>query len=212
MLEELTGTPARAVGTTPPWLALWSDDGRCRTWVLDGASATVGRSEAAAVVLDDPLVSRLHLLLERIAGVWTVSDHGLSTNGTFVNGVRVQGRYPVRDRDQLRLGGTVLTFCHPDEGAADPTLAGQPVAAALQATPAQRAVLQALCRPYREGLPYPAPATNAEIATALVLSVDAVKTHLRALAHQLGLDALPQNRKRSRLAEIAVQFDLDRAP
>jgi DNA-binding NarL/FixJ family response regulator len=53
-----------------------------------------------------------------------------------------------------------------------------------------------------------APATNAQIAAELHLSLDAVKTHLRGVAHRWGIDHLPQNEKRARTAQLAVQLGL----
>jgi len=38
--------------------------------------------------------------------------------------------------------------------------------------------------------------------------VDAVKTHLRVLFHKFGIENLPQNQKRARLAEIALELGL----
>lgn len=196
-------------GPTAPYLARWSPSGDCRRWLLDASLVTVGRAATADVVLDDdPLVSRLHLTLERVADVWTLVDQGLSRNGTFVNGRRVLGRFPLRDRDAILVGRTQLTFCFPGQVSAEHTLVGEPLLAAAKVTTAQRAVLVALCRPYHQGLPGPTPATNQAIADELVLSVDAVKSHLRALFHLFGIDDLPQNQKRARLAEIAQQSGL----
>ena len=53
-------------------------------------------------------------------------------------------------------------------------------------TDTQRAILDALQRPLRDGGPYATPATNREIAAEVYLSVDAVKGHLRALYARLG--------------------------
>ncbi|MDV3205758.1 MAG: LuxR C-terminal-related transcriptional regulator, partial [Rhodococcus ruber] len=47
-------------------------------------------------------------------------------------------------------------------------------------------------------------ASNQDIASELFLSVDAVKTHLRALFAKFGVEDLPQNQKRVRLAELAL--------
>ena len=55
----------------------------------------------------DTEVSRLHAELGRIGADWTVSDDGLSRNGTHVNGERVVGRRRLRDRDVLRFGQTL---------------------------------------------------------------------------------------------------------
>jgi DNA-binding NarL/FixJ family response regulator len=71
-------------------------------------------------------------------------------------------------------------------------------------TPAQRRVLLALCRPYRES-DVASPASNREIAQELHVSVDAVKTTLRALFDLFGIEALPQNRKRAELALQAIR-------
>jgi DNA-binding NarL/FixJ family response regulator len=69
-------------------------------------------------------------------------------------------------------------------------------------------VLVALCRPFKEGAAFATPATNQEIADELTLSVDAVKTHLRALFEKFGVEALPQNQKRVALVERALQSGL----
>ena len=61
---------------------------------------------------------------------------------------------------------------------------------------AQRRVLVALCRPFKDATGYVTPATNQQIADELFLSVDAVKTHLRALFAKFGIEDLPQNQKR----------------
>ena len=70
-------------------------------------------------------------------------------------------------------------------------------------TEAQRRILVALCRPLRDSA-YATPATNREIAEEVHLSVDAVKAHLRLVFERLGLDDLPQNQKRARLAALAL--------
>ena len=72
----------------------------------------------------------------------------------------------------------------------------------------QRRVLIALCRPQlAEGALY-APASNQQIAEEVYLSVDTVKTTLRAMFGKYGLDELPQNQKRAGLAEFAVRVGL----
>lgn len=214
--------PARA--PEPPYLARRTPSARddaspddasrdeaspARRWVLDGQVVTVGRAPEVDVVLpDDPMVSRVHTLIECVAGRWTVVDNGLSLNGTYVNGARVTGRRPLHDRDELRVGATVLTFCAPAEADAAHTLVGEPLLTPERLTPAQRTVLHALCRPFLDGRGYPTPATNSEIAAELFLSVDAVKAHLRGLFHRFDIDHLPQNAKRARLAEMAVRYGL----
>jgi len=76
--------------------------------------------------------------------------------------------------------------------------------AAASISPAQRRVLLALCRPYKDGSNFATPATNQEIGAELHLSVDAVKTHMRALFEKLDVGDLPQNQKRVALVERAL--------
>jgi predicted component of type VI protein secretion system len=201
-------TPAAGAGLEP-YLSRWGANADQRCWPLHSAVLTIGRGPSADIVLDgDLLVSRVHSTLERVAGTWTVVDNGLSRNGTFVNGRRVAGRVQLHDRDQIRVGGTLLRFCAPSEPDGMHTLVGEPLINATRLTSPQRAVLVALCRPYREGSRYATPPTNQQIADELSLSLDAVKTHLRLLFHKLGIEHLPQNQKRAHLVEIALQSGL----
>ena len=70
---------------------------------------------------------------------------------------------------------------------------------------AQRRVLISLCRPYREGGAFAVPPTNAEIAAELVIGVDTVKAHMRALYDRFGVGDVPQQRKRAALVEVAFR-------
>ena len=132
-------------------------------------------------------------------------DDGLSHNGTYVGGERVTARRRLRDGDVIAVGGDLDRFLravgelHLD-GDRD---VGRPARAELL-TPAQRRVLIALCRPFRDST-YSTPATNQQIADELVVSVDAVKSNLRALFSAFGVDDLPQNQKRASLALCALR-------
>jgi pSer/pThr/pTyr-binding forkhead associated (FHA) protein len=68
----------------------------------------LGRSRSCDVLFAEPSVSRRHAELRRIAGGWLLVDRA-STNGTFVNGVRVQ-RAHVADGDEIRLGGASVVL------------------------------------------------------------------------------------------------------
>ena len=70
--------------------------------VLDQPSFSVGRSQGNGIILPFGYVSRQHGRLEQSAGGWIYQDLG-SSNGTFVNGERVQ-QAVLRDGDVLRIG------------------------------------------------------------------------------------------------------------
>ncbi len=166
----------------------------------------VGRADSAGVRLAwDPEVSALHAQIEVVGDECTLVDDGLSRNGSFVNEERVHGRRHLRDGDALRFGQTAVLYRRPGEGAPESTVIAGEVSAAATVSPAQRRVLVALCRPYKDGADFATPATNGEIGAELHLSVDAVKTHMRALFEKLGVGELPQNQKRVALAERALQ-------
>ena len=59
-----------------------------------------------------------------------------------------------------------------------------------------------------EGADAAVPATNAQIAEALTLSIPGVKSHVRALFTKLGVGDLPQYQKRTELASRALQRGL----
>jgi DNA-binding CsgD family transcriptional regulator len=168
-------------------------------------TSTLGRGEMDLSIQWDPEVSGLHAELQCLGGEWAIVDDGLSRNGTYVNGKRVAGRQRLRDGDRIRVGGTVLAFRAPRAARVQETAAAADRPALPSLTDTQRRVLVALCRPYRDGGSFATPATNQQIATEVFLSVDAVKMHLRALFGKFELGSLPQNRKRARLAERALQ-------
>ena len=67
-----------------------------------GSVKTIGRSAGAEFIVDAALVSRLHCQLTATADRLQVKDLD-STNGTFVNGKRVQSA-ELYDGDKLSVG------------------------------------------------------------------------------------------------------------
>jgi len=173
-----------------------------------GSPFTVGRGAAADIRLDwDAEVSRLHAEFARAGEDWTLVDDGLSRNGSYVNGERLSGRRRLQDGDSLRFGVTAMLY-RASRNREPATVTASSLPTRMGLSEAQRRVLTALCRPYKYARAYATPATNQQIADELYLSVDAVKTHLRALFQKFGVEELPQNQKRARLVERALQGGL----
>lgn len=86
------------------------------------APFTVGRSSDCSLPVSDGKVSKRHFVIEGDRGKLTIEDFG-STNGTFVNGVRLLGKGPCPDPAVIRIGKLVLVF----HGAAGPMLEPPPV-------------------------------------------------------------------------------------
>ena len=165
---------------------------------------TVGRRPSNQISLGwDVNVSRIHAQLERIGDAWTIADDGLSRNGTWVNSERISGRRVLHDGDVMRFGDTLVAFCDPVRGESRVTDDQEETPLAAGISGAQRRVLLALCRPYKNAGGFAAPASNKQIADELFIGIDAVKSHMRALFHAFGVGHLPQNQKRARLVERA---------
>jgi predicted component of type VI protein secretion system len=189
-----------------PFLLYRDGDGAQRILDLGGAPErmTIGRSPTNDVALPwDAEVSRVHASLERLGDEWTFVDDGRSRNGSFLDGDRVNGRVRLRDGDTIGLGRTILLFRSPT-GRESLRTATSVQRAMPAITDAQRRVLVALCRPYADSS-YAVPASNKQIADELVLGVETIKTHMRALFDAFELGDLPQHHKRAALAQSALQ-------
>ncbi|WP_245746344.1 FHA domain-containing protein [Nocardia altamirensis] len=176
----------------------------------DRERLTIGRSPQADLAMPwDAEVSRLHAAIEYLGAQWTIIDDGLSRNGTFVNGERLVGRRRLDPGDVIRVGTSRVSF-HEFGGVTDDItrVSSGSIPTLRQLTDTQRAVLIALCRPYKNNAAFATPASNQQIAEELFLSVDAIKTHLRALFTKFGVEDLPQNAKRVRLAYLAIHSGL----
>jgi hypothetical protein len=77
--------------------------------VLGPAGATIGRGRQCDVVLNDPNVSREHAEIRPRGGSWVITDLG-STNGSQLNGRRIDGSEVLRAGDEIELGESVMTF------------------------------------------------------------------------------------------------------
>lgn len=91
----------------PRELVVHRAGGNATVLPLDGAPISFGRAAPATVVLDDPYVSDSHARVWRDGQEWVVSDLG-STNGTFLNEVKVTDPTPLAAGDQLGIGKTTV--------------------------------------------------------------------------------------------------------
>src|SRR5215212_6239034 len=95
-----------AIGT----LRVAQGDGAEQTLELV-SDVVLGRESGADVVLSDPSgqVSRRHARI-LVRGTEAVIEDLMSTNGTIVNGERLEGPYALRAGDKVELGGCTLEF------------------------------------------------------------------------------------------------------
>jgi FHA domain-containing protein len=187
------------------------EDGNQVIHTLAGArgAVTIGRRQEASVSIPwDPEMSRLHAELVLHAGEWTISDDGLSQNGTWVNGLRLAGRRRLADGDLVKVGRTVFAYCDPVPVGVGPTLVPGELSATPRFSEQQQRILRALCRPLftdGEGIN---PASDAQVAEETEIPVETVRLELDHLGRALGLDDMPQPDQRAEIALLAMRSGL----
>lgn len=67
------------------------------------AITSLGRDVNNSITVDDAFVSAEHAVLTFRGRAWYLEDRG-STNGTYLNGQRIQGVVPLGYGDELQLG------------------------------------------------------------------------------------------------------------
>jgi hypothetical protein len=190
-----------------PFLQLRDDGGALHFVHLAArrSSYTIGRRDEADVALPwDREVSRLHAELKRMAGEWTISDDGLSQNGTYVNETRLIGRRRLADRDLIRVGRTSLEFRAPIAAVSAMTLLPGELSAATALSEQQHQVLRELCRPLARDGDGAKPASDDEIASLLGFELGVVETEMLGLYGAFGVDDLPPEEARADIAAAAL--------
>lgn len=93
-----------------PGLTILSGDQVGRRIMLADDRITIGRSPEATIMLRDTLTSRLHIAIEfdPTFGFYVLHDLK-STNGTFVNGNRIN-EATLKEADKILIGSTIFRF------------------------------------------------------------------------------------------------------
>lgn len=99
--------PAPPRRATPGQLVVHAPDGKPKIIELGKSPVVFGRSPSSTVRLEDPYVSDDHARIYRDNDSWMVADLK-STNGTFLNRVKVTSPSPIAAGDQLGIGKTIV--------------------------------------------------------------------------------------------------------
>lgn len=81
---------------------VYSDAGQEKEFELKAETIRIGRSPGSDVCISDKSVSKFHATCVLVGGRYMIRDEG-SSNGTFVNGIRVK-ESPIKPGDCLRFG------------------------------------------------------------------------------------------------------------
>ncbi len=73
----------------------------------------IGRDGANDIIIDHPLASRRHARLEHNENGYFVCDLE-STNGTYLNGERIEGTHPLHNQDRIWIADTEIVFNDPE--------------------------------------------------------------------------------------------------
>lgn len=76
---------------------------------LPQGSSTVSREAGEICLMGEPTVSRQHAQVNRNGSLVVVRDLA-STNGTFVNGIRIQSETTLTDGDTVQFGAVLMRF------------------------------------------------------------------------------------------------------
>jgi hypothetical protein len=99
--------PLQAPAITRAQRALLLYEGR--RLVVGAEGVTIGRSRQCDIVIDDPNASRKHAEVRPRGGSWVLVDLG-STNGTCLNGHRIDHPEVIQSGDEIEIGTSVIAF------------------------------------------------------------------------------------------------------
>lgn len=129
-----------------PSLLVFGADGAARRFELKAGSVSLGRGDDNDIVVDDPAISRRHLVFRQDAAGVTVEDCG-SRNGTLFNGAPLK-KVALAHGAELQIGECLIRFL---SGAAPTETVGD----------VERGEETMICRPAAEPPPPATPPTPA---------------------------------------------------
>ena len=74
-----------------------------KVFPVSSESFTIGREPGNGIVINDAEISRKHARMVQVGTTYTIEDLG-STNGTFVNGVRLSAPHSLRPNEVIAFG------------------------------------------------------------------------------------------------------------
>ena len=114
--DTMHGTPAAAPPPGPlASILVRSGSKKGQRLPIRVPVVNIGRADYNDLVLPEESVSTQHAKLQRRDGVWVLVDLG-STNGTFVDGERIEGETPIAPGTTIRFGDASVIF-EPDDDA-----------------------------------------------------------------------------------------------
>lgn len=206
---QLTHLQQLASAAGHPYVYVDFGDGHAfvRRVLEENGPMRLGRDPRIELPIEhDPALSRQHALLEHVYGNVYVTDLG-SSNGTFVDGVRIESdkRTRLRDRSKLRLGPETIVHVRipvVDQVALTRRVAPEPDWSTF--APRERRVIIALLDLCPADSPDAEPSTAA-IGEHLGLQPSSVKNLLPVIYDKLGPHGV--SRHRSAVAEIARRYE-----
>ena len=91
------------------YMIQWNKNEMGKTYLLDAATTVVGRSSSADLVLADTSVSRHHALISQHTTHYDLEDM-VSSNGTFINTDKIEGRAILHHGDIIGFGSVLFKF------------------------------------------------------------------------------------------------------
>jgi pSer/pThr/pTyr-binding forkhead associated (FHA) protein len=93
-----------------PWLLRLDPTGKTsvQSWEIGKNPMVIGRADGIDITIEDDEMSRRHFEIKPASGSYVLTDLN-STNGTWVNGKRVQHSY-LQSGDKIQVGHTQLMY------------------------------------------------------------------------------------------------------